>query len=376
MPVALAVAAALAGLPAPADAPPAAAGPAAAYVQLEPVPGGAVSFRVRGVEATRWHPGGAGGRPFFYPLTAPTAAPGAGSLVRMGHPGAPNHDHHRGVWFAHRDVDGRNFWENDPNVAVRQTEWLALESGLGEGRMACRIAWVDADGRTVLTQELVTALRPLGSALNEGGYELELTVAFRPGEDGPGEDGPDVGGPITLGETNFGLLGVRVAESVSAHFGAGQLTDDAGRTGEAAIFGNPARWVDYSGPVPVGRGDGFRFEPHGVTVFDHPANRPAADGDESDEPAGEPTRWHVRADGWIGPSLCRTGPREVSAEEPLRLRYLLHVHPGPYAAEAAAVRYEAFLARPAPAVRKSSRPHTAYEIVPALPTPADRAAGD
>ncbi|QDT14401.1 DUF6807 family protein [Alienimonas californiensis] len=360
----LLVAAVLAGPPAPVDDPgdaPQVADPSAAYVQLEPLPGEAVSFRVNGVEATRWHTGTTIGRASFYPLTAPTDAPAAGSLVRMGHPGAPNHSHHRGVWFAHQDVNGRNFWEDDPAVTVRQTDWLALESGRGEGRMACRLAWVGADGRTALTQDLVAALRPLGATLADG-YELELHLTLRPGDDGPGNDGP-----VTLGQTNFGLLGVRVAESLSEHFGAGRLTDDAGRTGEPAIFGNAARWVDYSGPVPVGQGEAFRFEPHGLTVFDHPANRAAgvAEGDETGgEPVeGEPVRWHVRADGWIGPSLCREAPREVSAEEPLALRYLLHAHPGPYAAEVAAARYEAFLARPPLGVRKSSRPHTAFEIV-------------
>ena len=333
----------------PADSP-AAGDPAAAYVQLEPLPGGRVAVTVDGVPVTRWHPGTTEGRAFFYPLNAATADPDAGSLLRMGHPGDAHHDHHRGLWFAHHDVGGANFWVANAN-AIRQTEWLALESGRGEGRMACRLGWFDGDGAEVMTQDLVFAVRPLAKSLADGGYELELQFTLRPA-------GAE---PVTLGQTNFGLLGVRVAESVSEHFGAGRLTDDAGRTGEEAIFGEPARWVDYTGPVPVGRGERFRFEPHGVTVFDHPANHDAAaEGAATDD--DEPVRWHVRADGWVGPSATRTAARRVTAEAPLTLRYLLHVHPGPYAPAVAAARRRAFAERPGFAVEPSARPHVAHTI--------------
>ncbi len=54
---------------------------------------------------------------------------------------------------------------------------------------------------------------------------------------------------IKLGKTNFGVLGVRVAKSISAHFGGGQISSSEGCRGEAAIFGQFASWIDYSGPV-------------------------------------------------------------------------------------------------------------------------------
>jgi hypothetical protein len=56
-----------------------------------------VSLQIDGIERLRWHFGPSYPRPFFYPLVGPSGA----SLTRIGHPGAPNHDHHRSVWFAH-----------------------------------------------------------------------------------------------------------------------------------------------------------------------------------------------------------------------------------------------------------------------------------
>ena len=54
------------------------------------------------------------------------------SLTRMGHPGAPDHDHHRSIWFAHEKVSGVNFWTDLTTAKIRQKQWLAYEDGDGE----------------------------------------------------------------------------------------------------------------------------------------------------------------------------------------------------------------------------------------------------
>ena len=126
---------------------------------------------------------------------------------------------------------------------------------------------------------------------------------------------------LEFGQTNFGFLAVRVAKSISEHFGGGELRDSEGRSGEKAIFGNPARWVDYSGPVRSGlsssRGAQALRDPaaiEGITYFDHAAN------------PGHPARWHVRDDGWMGASFNRTASFVIRRDKPLTLRYLLHAH--------------------------------------------------
>ena len=57
--------------------------------QLVPLPDQQLSFQVDGSERLRWHFGPAYPRPFFYPLRGPSGS----VLPRMGHPGAPDHDH-------------------------------------------------------------------------------------------------------------------------------------------------------------------------------------------------------------------------------------------------------------------------------------------
>src|SRR3972149_5497779 len=79
-----------------------------------------VSLRVDGIERLRWHSGSNYPRPFFFPLVGPSGQP----LTRMGHPGAPNHDHHQSIWFAHNKVLGIDFWSDNTAARIRQKQWL------------------------------------------------------------------------------------------------------------------------------------------------------------------------------------------------------------------------------------------------------------
>ncbi|MBN9519644.1 PmoA family protein [bacterium] len=258
---------------------------------LLPLPDHQVAFLVDGAERLRWHFGPQYPRPFFYPLAGPSGL----SLTRMGHPGAPDHDHHRSVWFAHEKVAGVNFWGDTGTARVRQKQWLAYDDGDTEAVMAVRLGWFDGhDPRELLTQDLFAAVIP------GPGREtfVELQTTFRP-----------TANQLEFAKTNFGFLAVRVAKAISAHFGGGTLTNSDGAAGEPAVFGKPARWVDYSGEQPGGHREG-------VTYFDHPTN------------PGHPAAWHVREDGWMGASACFAGPRTTTQAEPLTLRYLLHAHAG------------------------------------------------
>jgi hypothetical protein len=222
---------------------------------------------------------------------------------------------------------------------VVQEEWLCYQDGDVEAVMAVRLGWYRADGTRLLEQELVAGLRPLP----EGESWLELQATFRPGS---------AAGEVRLGKTNFGFLAVRVAKSISEYFGGGELSNSRGGRHEAALFAQPAEWVDYSGPVPP------QGATEGITYFDHPSN------------PGHPAKWHVRADGWMGASLCLDEGKVVSSEGPLRLRYLLHAHAGPVRPERARVLGEEFSGLPAFEVVKRSAPHGQWDVrrsAPVLP---------
>jgi len=294
--------------------------------QVVPLPDYQVSFLVAGEERLRWYFGPAYPRPFFYPLVGPSRSP----LTRMGHPGAPDHDHHRSIWFAHHKVQGVDFWSDRGPARVRQKQWLCYQDGDAECAMAVRLGWFDGhDPKELLEQDLIVSVWPKDGPPGETFVELQST--FRP-----------TAATLELGQTNFGFLAVRVAKSISAYFGGGTILNSAGQAGEPAIFGQPAKWVDYSGPVSAEAKEG-------ITYFDHPTN------------PGHPARWHVREDGWMGASVCFAGPVVTRREKPLTLRYLLHAHSGD-GRESGDRIFEYFAKLPALEVVKANVKHTQFVI--------------
>lgn len=296
--------------------------------QIVPQAGHQVSFVVDGTERLRWRFGTDYPRPCFFPFNGPSGR----CLTRMGHPGAPNHDHHQSVWFAHHKVLGIDFWANNLPPQIRQKEWLAYIDGDPEGLMAVKLGWYDGhDPKELIEQELIASVRPAGPVESSQAQEtlIELQSIFRP-----------TGNMLEFGKTNFGFLAVRVAKSISAHFGGGVITDSEGRVGEPAIFGNRARWMDYSGPIAPDVTEG-------ITYFDHPGN------------PSSPTHWHVREDGWMGASACFSEPLITTKTQPLMLRYLLHAHSGAVnPARAAAVAEEFGKSQPFSVVKATVKHET------------------
>lgn len=303
--------------------------------ELLPQPDHQVQYLIDGVEKTRWHFGSQYPRPFFYPFNGPSGV----SLTRMGHPGAQNHDHHRSVWFAHNKVNGIDFWADGKGNQIRQKHWYRYRDGDDEAVMGAVLGWYDSDNRELMEQDVVAALRPA----DDGEHELEIQITVRPS--GGAES-------VTLDQTNFGFLAVRVSKSLSAYFGGGQLTNSEGAVGEPAIFGKPARWMDYSGPIVTGTGADRRVVKEGITFFDHPNN------------PRHPTCWHVREDGWMGAAFCLQEGRTIEQGQSLTLRYLLYAHAG----LCDPVRFEQtmnrFAARPGFRIRKpnADERHRQFEI--------------
>lgn len=296
--------------------------------QIIPLPEHQAVFQVDGKECFRWHSGPQYPRPFFYPLNGPAGH----SLTRMGHPGAANHDHHRSVWFAHNKVLGMDFWADGKETQIRQHGWLVYQDGDTEAVMASEIGWYDGhDAQPLLKQVLVAALQPD----QKGQYQLELQATFTP-----------TANTLELQKTNFGMLAVRVAKSLSVYFGGGTLTNSEGQTGESAIFGKRARWMDYSGPVPTGQGT----QVEGITYLDHPKN------------PGHPTHWHVREDGWMGASLCFNESIMLRKEAPLRIRYLLDIHTGGSNARRSNRLLDDFASRHPWKVFKGGKRHHQYTV--------------
>ena len=299
--------------------------------QIIPLPNYTTSFQIHGVEKLRWNFGNDYSRPFFYPVNGPSG----NSLVRLGHPGAPNHDHHRGIWFAHNNIEGMDFWAEGKDNQILQTQWLAYDDGEEYAAMAVQTEFhAGHDPQPILQQRVVAVIRPL----EHGQYTLELQTTITPTMES-----------LTLNKTNFGFLAVRMAASISAHFGGGTITNQAGKTGEPALFGKAANYIDYSGPIRGIDGKGII---EGITYFDHPSN------------PSYPSKWHVREDGWMGASVCRDAAITLTPSTPLQLRYLLHVHNGPFDHKISNGLQTTFFQSPGWKVVESKRRHRHRDIFP------------
>lgn len=323
--------------------------PARVRCQVVPLADHQVALTIDGEEKVRWHYGSQYPRPFFYPLNGPAGEP----LTRMGHPGAPDHDHHQSIWFANNKVNGLDFWGNTSGTQIRQKQWLCYQDGLDAATMAVLLGWYAADGTEIMEQEVVAALLPIAATAEDETQEhaLELQFTLRP---------TAADGRVELEQTNFGFLAVRVAKSISATFGEGQLTNSEGAVGEKECFAQPAKWMDYSGPLVVGQGAGRTTVKEGITFFDHPQN------------PRFPTHWHVRQDGWMGAAYGLKKSDQITQAQPLTLRYLLYAHAGLYDPAKAERIFRAFAERTAWSVSKATKANHHFEVKRQPLTPDDK----
>lgn len=108
-------------------------------------------------------------------------------------------------------------------------------------------------------------------------------------------------------------------------------------TGEPDIFGKPAEWMDYSGPVTNDANEG-------ITYLPHPTN------------PDYPSSWHVRDDGWMCASFNLRSEYRLRPATPLTLRYQLYVHGQNWSPELTDERLQAYRSEPAFEVVKAPPP--------------------
>ncbi|MBN2477136.1 MAG: PmoA family protein [Pirellulales bacterium] len=281
-------------------------------VQVFPLPYDQASFQHDGRELTRYHAASSLRRPFWYPI----AGPAGHGLTRMGHPRDPNtHSHHNSVWISHQDVGGVDFWADHgkDNGQIVQRWVQQFEDGDDGAWMLSLNAWQDAQGKVLMNEWRRCGVAPLGAEDWLMLIDLQLEAPS--------------GGTVTLGQTPFGLIGVRMAKTIGVHDGGGLIRNSQRQVNEGEVFRKPARWVDYSGPVANGiRG--------GITLMDHPNN------------PGHPTPFHVRGDGWMGACLTLSRPLTVESGRPLRLSYGLWVHAGVPQSQIVEDHWQEFIRRP------------------------------
>lgn len=244
-------------------------------------------------------------RPYLYPIFGPTGVP-----MTRDWPMAENsndsqdHVHHKGLWYAHGDINNINFWsEQQAFGKTRHTKFITLKSGRDEGVISSLNDWVSPGGTVICTDERLLRFRTDG-AVRSIDYEITLNASH---------------GDLVIGDTKEGCMSIRVPSTMAAGGanGKGHIVNSEGLR-DGAAWGQAAAWVDYWGAV--------QDQMVGIAIFDHPSN------------PRHPTRWHVRTYGLFAANpfglhhfakqAAGSGDLKISSGSHITFRYRFVFHSG------------------------------------------------
>jgi len=250
--------------------------------------------------------GGDAYKPYFHPLRS-----ASGKIVTRRFPmevvegETRDHNHHRGLWLGHIDVNGFDFWSNDPlnkpnpkfgRIVVRKIN--DVKSGKKTGALTASFDWNAPDGRTLLTETRTMTF------YSDPRLRIIDMDAMLVGKE-----------KLMFGDDKDGFFAVRVAAPLQEAKGTGVITDADGRKTEKEVWGKRSNWADYSGTL--------EGEQIGIAILDHPHN------------PLHPTHWHARAYGLFSanPFGSKTfdksnpeGGKSFDANQPIRFRYRVIIH--------------------------------------------------
>jgi hypothetical protein len=258
-------------------------------------------------------------KPYLWPLRA-----ASGTVVTRYWPmdkthkgDSTDHPHHRGLWFGEDEVNGFNFWANEPTVNLKNpgqqiVKDLKVKSGGKVGTITCDIDWTGG-GKVLLVEHRVMTFYSAQAAGPEN-RQIDFDITLEPKT------------KVTFNDTKEGTFSMRIApwmEYPQRHAPTepkrtGAMVNAEGAKDEENIWGKKSAWVDYSGET--------NGEKIGIAIFDNPKN------------PGYPNRWHTRGYGLFGVNVFglhdfdknAAGPGGMTIEpgHDLHYRFRLLIHPG------------------------------------------------
>jgi len=306
--------------------------PLCAQVKVAPHDGKTVSVAIDGKPFTDFYVANENGalKPYLHPLRAP-----GGKVVTRGFPmlrdvpgETRDHAHHRGLWFAHGDVNRLDFWGGEMTKDPARKGIISLvkidkvSSGGKEGSIDATFRWHGQDDKTILTEKRRMVFH--GGATRAIDFDLALQAVET----------------AKFGDTKEGTFAIRLASALEEPGKksppepkrTGQLVTSDGRKGEKEVWGKRAPWVDYAGEI--------EGEKLGVAIFDHPSN------------PRHPAYWHARGYGLFAVNIfgvhdfendkTKDGSLTLEPGQTLRLRYRVLIHTGDEKAAGIAALYKAW----------------------------------
>jgi len=267
-------------------------------------------------------------KPYLWPLRAPSGTyitrawpmeevaeeAGEKKPTRNGPP-AMDHQHQRGLWFAHDNVNKLDFWNNEWSYVtdlhrknlgrISLTKVDEVKSGEDKGSIAATFEWGDIEktGPPILTESRVMTFY---SDDKFRYFDIDITLTAIQ--------------TVTFGDGKDGALGIRLRPVLQEDKDkeTPHIVNADGLAGEKALWGKPSNWCDYSGAVGG--------EKVGVAILDHPDN------------PRHPVRWHARAYGLFAANpfglsvftndKSQDGSVTLEPGKTLRYRYRVIIHEG------------------------------------------------
>ncbi|MFN7919600.1 MAG: PmoA family protein [Bryobacteraceae bacterium] len=219
---------------------------------------------------------------------------------------AKDHPHHRGLWFTHGDVNGYDFWSNEPSLKGNKKGSVVLEkiksakSGSKHGSITASFVWKDTTGKALLREDRTMTFHS-DPKLRIVDFDVKFTGIES----------------AKFGDTKEGFFALRLTAPLDGKH-TGKMVSAEGKVGEKLIWGKRSPWVDY-----VGQLEG---ETVGVAIFDHAGN------------PKHPTYWHSRDYGLFAANIfgehdfyndkSKDGSMTLEPGKTWRFRYRVVIHKG------------------------------------------------
>jgi hypothetical protein len=280
--------------------------PLAAQVAFTPRPQ-SIQVLIGGKPYTAFYLAPGGNKPYLYPLSTASGAVVTRHFPMEPFPGeTSDHPHQRGLFFAHGDINGSNFWATEPGSGIANMGSMKLRGaaettpGAKSGSIHAVFDGIDAHGATIMTEtrDIVFQDDPKLRVID---YDIEIRAVKK----------------LVFADTKEGTFGIRLADSMTEDKG-GRMVNAEGAETEKNVWGHRSPWVDYAGPV--------NGKTAGVAIFDNPAN------------PRYPAYWHARAYGLFAANIfgvrdftgdkTKDGSLTVDQGKSIRFRYRVVIHDG------------------------------------------------
>lgn len=290
-----------------------------------------ITVEIDGKPDTAFFTGSDVPKPYLHPLRA-----ASGKIVSRRYPmeniegETRDHPHHRGIWFSHGDVNGFDFWGNEPGRPPKAgkivlQKLVGVRSGKKDGAIEAIFDWVSPDGKRLLEEhrKMVFYSDP---SLRTIDFDITLKALDK----------------VVFGDTKEGTFAIRLAAGLeepdkgqpASPKRTGKMVNAEGAMGEPNVWGKRSNWVDHYGEV--------EGETLGIAILDHPSN------------PRHPTYWHSRAYGLFAANIfglhdferdkTKDGSLTLASGGTLRFRYRVIVHPGEPGAAGIAAKYTEYAA--------------------------------